>query len=76
MEKRHMCLSREEQDSINALKGTAAETVEMAQSLYSAVVHDQLPVDEELSVLPPEAPTKRALATPLIPRFEEAKLKD
>ena len=35
-----MCISREEQDSIRALAGTAEETKKLAQTLYSAVMGD------------------------------------
>lgn len=82
-EKKPMCLSREEQDSLRALAGTAEETVELSHSLYQAVVQTKtpIPVIENLEVaaaaaaapapMPEESPTRRALKTAPIPRFED-----
>jgi len=64
MEKKPMCLSREEQDSIRALAGTAEETVELSQSLYQAVVQVDLPIDESLRIEGTRA-TLKAAAVPI-----------
>jgi hypothetical protein len=68
-----MCLSREEQDSIRAVAGTAEETVELAQSLYQAVVISEtpIPVTDSLQVAhtSEDSPTRRALRTAPIPVF-------
>jgi hypothetical protein len=68
-----MCLSREEQDSMRALAGTAEETVELSNTLYQAVViHETpIPVTESLEVAhsSEESPTRRALKTAPIPIF-------
>lgn len=76
MEKKPMCLSREEQDSIRAVAATAEETVELSQSLYQAVVQvdETIPLDAVVDVR--EAPTKKALKTAPLPEFDGEKLKD
>lgn len=82
MEKKLMCLSREEQDSMRALAGTAEETVELSNTLYQAVVAGSTPMpvaeriaEEEVLHDVEESPTRRALKTPPIPVFESVRPK-
>jgi hypothetical protein len=73
MEKKPVCLSREEQDSIRALAGTAEETVELSNTLYQAVVIHETPIPVvdslEVTHMSEESPTRRALKTAPIPVF-------
>jgi hypothetical protein len=71
MEKGPMCLSREEQDSMRALAGTAEETVELSQSLYQAVVQVELPITERLHVVN----TSAALKPAAVPVFDDEEIK-
>lgn len=77
MEKKPMCLSREEQDSMRALAGTAEETVELSNTLYQAVVTGKTPIPvvegpvAEAMHDVEESPTRRALKTAPVPVFAD-----
>ncbi len=66
-----MCMSREEMDSMRALKGTVDETVELSQSLYNAVVHLDSSIPMAESVTATRNAARLALQPPPLPVFAE-----
>jgi len=73
-----MCLSREEQDSMRALAGTAGETVELSQTLYNAVMarsdSSNPNIEPVIVAALEEPPTRRALKSAPVPQFTAEEL--
>jgi hypothetical protein len=61
-----MCLSREEQDSLRALRLAADETVELSETLYKAVISRSDP-----NMTPVDPSDLMALSAPGVPHFSE-----